>query len=44
MCEPCAKRQNPVDIIIDSRGIVVQGKIVVHTKMLNEEYYFERKT
>jgi hypothetical protein len=39
----CAERHNPVDIIYDSRGIVVQGKTTVHTKMLNEGYNFERK-
>jgi hypothetical protein len=36
MYTPCVKRENPMDIVHDSRGIVVQGKSILHEKMLNE--------
>jgi hypothetical protein len=36
MCKSYAERHELVDRVYDSRGIDVQGKSVVHTKMLNE--------
>jgi hypothetical protein len=36
MCKSYDERQKPVDRVHDLRGIFVQGKSVVHTKMLNE--------